>query len=76
MLNKYSSLQILFGVLMLPALISLFVADRIICVPLVWIKTPGFKEFMTDWKQFVMSLYRVLTVFVLFLAVKLIMWVL
>lgn len=76
MFNKYSPIQLTYGILMLPFLTALFVADRLFCVPLVWIKTPGFKEFMTDWKQFIMSIYRVLTISALFGAVKLIIWML
>jgi hypothetical protein len=76
MLNKYSSVQIIYGALVLPLLIVLCVLDRIICVPLIWLSVPGFKEYMTNWKMFVMSLYRIGFVLSVIAAIKLISWIL
>ena len=58
MLKNYSFFQILYGVILTPVLIALFVIDRFLCVPLIWIKPPALKEFLGDLNAFVLSLYR------------------
>ena len=75
MLKRNSVFQIIFGALVLPFLILIFVYDRLICSALIWIKPPGLPEFLTDWKQFKMSINRVGFITFVYFAYLLIRWI-
>jgi hypothetical protein len=59
MKDKYSVLQIIFGILIVPILLSMLIFDRMICTACVWIQPPTIVQFYSDWKQFMLSVYRI-----------------
>ena len=68
--------QIALGVLILPFIIALFLADRLICVPLFWLDNYNFKHWSDKNNQVFYSLLRCVALGVLFLFYKLILWIL
>ena len=72
-MNKRSKKSVFIGILLLPILTSLFIIDRAICTFLFWIVTPAYRDFMTDWKQFMLSMYRIVFIsalYTVFLLIK------
>jgi hypothetical protein len=59
MKDKYTILQIIWGILIFPILLTILIVDRLICTVCVWIQPPAIVQFYSDWKQFLLSVYRV-----------------
>jgi len=73
---KNRTINIIFGMLLLPFAIILFFVDRIILVFLCWQKSPSIQEYFKQMYNIKMAVYRVSAITVLYLIYLFIKWLL
>ena len=64
--------KLFIGVLLMPIMFSVFVADRLVVVPFVWLKTESLMQWLRKNDMIVESLIRVAFALVVLLIFKLI----
>jgi hypothetical protein len=69
-LNK--GFKLFIGVLLMPIMFSVFVADRLVVVPFVWLKTESLMQWLRNNSAIVESVIRVAFALVVLLIFKLI----
>ena len=67
-INK--GLKLFIGVLLMPIMFSVFVADRLVIVPFVWIKAESLMQWLRNNSAIVESLIRVVFALVVLLICK------
>jgi hypothetical protein len=65
-------LKLFIGVLLMPIMFSVFVADRLVVVPFVWLKTESLMQWLRNNSAIVESVIRVTFALVVLLIFKLI----
>jgi hypothetical protein len=65
-------LKLFIGVLLMPIMFSVFVADRLVVVPFVWLKTESLMQWLRNNSAIVESVIRVAFALVVLLIFKLI----
>jgi hypothetical protein len=72
-MNKFKKgFKLFIGVLLMPIMFSVFVADRLVVVPFVWLKTESLMQWLRDNSAIVESVIRVAFALVVLLIFKLI----
>jgi hypothetical protein len=63
------------NILALPILLAIYFLDRILILPLVWIEGLSLQEWAGNTKKMEFSAYRVVAALVVYLFIKLIVWI-
>ena len=72
-MNKFKKdFKLFIGVLLMPIMFSVFVADRLVVVPFVWLKTESLMQWLRKNDMIVESVIRVTFALVVLLIFKLI----
>lgn len=72
-MNKFKKgFKLFIGVLLMPIMFSVFVADRLVVVPFVWLKTESLMQWLRKNDMIVESVIRVAFALVVLLICKLI----
>ena len=72
-MNKFKKgFKLFIGVLLMPIMFSVFVADRLVVVPFVWLKTESLMQWLRNNSAIVESVIRVAFALVVLLIFKLI----
>jgi len=70
-MNKFKkSLKFIVGVLLMPIMFSVFVVDRLVVVPFVWLKTESLMQWLRKNDMIVESVIRVAFALVVLLIFK------
>ena len=70
-MNKFKkSLKFIVGVLLMPIMFSVFVVDRLVVVPFVWLKTESLMQWLRNNSAIVESVIRVAFALVVLLIFK------
>ena len=67
-MNKFKKgFKLFIGVLLMPIMFSVFVADRLVVVPFVWLKTESLMQWLRNNSAIVESVIRVAFALVIYL---------
>ena len=71
MMNKLKKgLKLFIGILLMPIMFSVFIADRLVVVPFVWLKTTSLMTWLRNNSMIVESVIRVIFALVVLLICK------
>jgi hypothetical protein len=67
-MNKFKkSLKFIVGIVLMPIMFSVFIADRLVVVPLLWLKTDTLLNWLRNNSAMVESFIRVMFALVIYL---------